>query len=92
MTKIQTILRIFFILSFIFTGKALSQSCEECQTRNLIIFDNNILVPRPTGPDSVMATAIPQWWNLFYITGGKISISGVTHQVNALLNYVMLSL
>lgn len=61
----------YFLFLIIFTNNIFSQECEECNTRNIVIFDNQILVPRPTGPDSILATAIPKWWDLFYITTGE---------------------
>ncbi len=60
-----------FLFLFLFAGNVFSQECQECKSRNIVIFDNAILVPRPTGPDSVLKVAIPQWWDLFFITGGE---------------------
>ena len=59
------------LLSLIYIKSVYTQTCEDCKHRNILIYDNNILIPRPTGPDSVIRKTIPIWWNLFFISNAE---------------------
>ena len=42
------------------------QDCKECQTRRIILYDNEVTVPRPLAD----ADSIYRYWDYFFIAGG----------------------
>jgi hypothetical protein len=43
-----------------------SQDCKECQTRRIILYDNEVTVPRPLAD----VDSIYRFWDYFFIAGG----------------------
>ena len=56
---------IIALIAFICFTLAFSQDCQQCKTRRIILYDNEVNVARPTTVDSIY-----RYWNYFYITGG----------------------
>lgn len=47
-------------------SKIMAQNCSTCQNRRVILYDNEVLVPRPSeNRDSIL-----RYWDYFYIAGG----------------------
>jgi hypothetical protein len=57
---------IIAVSSFICLGQAYSQNCQDCKTRKVILYDNEVTVPRP----SSNVDSIYRYWDYFFITGG----------------------
>jgi hypothetical protein len=58
--------KILFLL--IMTGilaPHLLTACDNCGKRTIAFYDAAVLVPRPTGSDSVLRYYVPRWWALF---------------------------
>ena len=53
------------LISLFCSSLALSQDCQECKTRRIILYDNEVNVPRPTTVDSIY-----RYWDYFFIAGG----------------------
>ena len=58
-------LTIIVLIALICPSLAFSQDCQQCKTRRIILYDNQVTVARPTTVDSIY-----RYWNYFYITGG----------------------
>jgi hypothetical protein len=60
-------LGIVIILLFIVYQNIVAQDCQQCKKRMVILYDNQVDVPRPTGnvPDSVY-----MYWDYFFLAGG----------------------
>jgi hypothetical protein len=54
------------LLSLICPPPAYSQNCQECKTRRIIMYDNEVDVSRPSGP----ADSIYRYWAYYQIVGG----------------------
>ena len=62
-------LRIAFtlaVLGLLCSAPAFSQDCKDCKTRRIILYDNQVTVPRP----SANADSIYRYWDYFFIAGG----------------------
>jgi hypothetical protein len=60
------ILPIIALLTFLFPALSYGQSCQDCKTRRVILYDNEVNVPRPTGS----VDSIYRYWDYFYLAGG----------------------
>ncbi|MGE5411273.1 MAG: T9SS type A sorting domain-containing protein, partial [Clostridiales bacterium] len=68
----KIILPILTLIVLVSSIKTYSQECSECNQRNVIIYDNKMLVPRPDDPsDPELLTKTRKWFSLFYITAGE---------------------
>ena len=58
----------------VFPAIIYGQDCQNCKTRSLIFYDNQVTVPRPTvdttSTNAATIATFVQWWNYFYIAGG----------------------
>ena len=53
-------------LSMLCSTWVYGQDCQDCKTRRIILYDNEVTVPRPSAnPDSVY-----RYWDYFFIAGG----------------------
>jgi hypothetical protein len=68
----KIILPILTLIVLVSSIKTYSQECSECNQRNVIIYDNKMLVPRPDdSADPELLTKTRKWFSLFYITAGE---------------------
>lgn len=62
----QRIVSAIVFLLLTFCAQVFSQDCQDCKTRKVILYDNEVTVPRPSAnPDSIY-----RYWDYFFITGG----------------------
>lgn len=59
---------ILFLALFFSFVTANASSCDKCGKRTIAFYDAAVLIPRPTGTDSVLKYWVPRWWRLFSIT------------------------
>jgi hypothetical protein len=64
--KVVAVLFTQIFLLFILIKPAYSQDCQQCKSRILLMYDNKVLAQ----PDGTTATAITNYWKLFFIAGG----------------------
>lgn len=67
----SALLSSLFILFLV--NDVLSQTCTDCEKRNIIVYDNDIKIPEPDYkniPAGQQIAAYAEWSNLYYIAGG----------------------
>jgi hypothetical protein len=57
---------IIVLSSLIGSTQVYGQDCQDCKTRKVILYDNEVTVPRP----SSNIDSIYRYWDYFFITGG----------------------
>ena len=62
------------LFSLIWSASINGQTCQDCKKRILIMYDNQVTVPRPTvdttSANAAIIATFVQWWNYFYIAAG----------------------
>ena len=54
------------LLGMVYLSLVYSQECQDCKKRRVILYDNEVTLPRPfANPDSIY-----RYWDYFYVTGG----------------------
>ena len=67
-TRFATVLSLFLM---VFPAFTYSQDCQNCKKRSLILYDNQVTVPRPTvdttSTNAAIIATFVQWWHYFDI-------------------------